>query len=89
MANDGNSFAQLWANKTGGKTTAAVNGQTTYRYINVVDNLGVFERLEKGLRGMQRKMINYSADGSYNYPIASKGVELLEFFPKGGLEECH
>lgn len=76
---EGTSFAQEWANATNGTVRAVVDGQTTYTHINVTD-VKNWAWAEKKLRGLQRTLNSYSADGSYNYPEASEGVEWKNFY---------
>jgi len=88
IGSNGNSFAQLWVNMTGGKARAAVNGQTTYTHINVVEGLGFWGKMEKRLRSLQRATIKYSADGSYNYPTPSAGIDFPYVTPERGVDTC-
>lgn len=64
----GTNFAQAWVNKAGGRTMAA-RGRTDYN--NIMNT--VFSN--KWSRGNM-----FSREGSDNYPIASQGVEWMNFY---------
>lgn len=59
-----------------------MDGQTTYVNINVIKNMKWWQKFDKAARALQRKLINYSADGSFNYPEASDGIYFNDFYPQ-------
>ncbi|WP_081415226.1 glycoside hydrolase domain-containing protein [Ectobacillus panaciterrae] len=66
---DGSSFAQLWANKTKGITTACTDGQTSYYYITICrDTDQINHAVEFALATKNRLLKGYSEEGSLRYP---------------------
>lgn len=66
---NGNSFAQLWANKTKGITTACTDGQTSYYFITVCrDTDKINHAVEFALATKNRLIKGYSEEGSLRYP---------------------
>ena len=66
----GTNFAQAWVNVVGGRTMAA-RGTTWYGDIMNGSNVSI--RLRRGWRGFDK-------NGSDNYPVASAGVEWMNFY---------
>ncbi|WP_234931855.1 glycoside hydrolase domain-containing protein [Bacillus thuringiensis] len=66
---EGNSFAQLWANKTETYTTACTDGQTDYQHITVCSKLDVLNWEKEWIASKENRAITgYSEYGSLRYP---------------------
>lgn len=93
--NGNESFAQSWANLTGGRVKAATGpsyekGRTDYRYIyskGSPDNWkwvnSAFDFLSgtRSNRSDSRSDYGFSASGCLNYPIVDDGGKFKEFYP--------
>lgn len=74
----GASFAQEWVNKTNGVARAVVDGQTSYKYINVA-GINLLDWLDKFAARESRNSHGFSYSGSVNYPIAALGIIWNDF----------
>lgn len=83
MINDsGTSFAQEWANLTGGTARAVVDGTTYYKNINTMPIWNATGLLDKLIAKESRDKNGFSLTGSVNAPVASKGVKWKDFYPQ-------
>ncbi|PGO30044.1 hypothetical protein CN984_10985 [Bacillus cereus] len=67
---EGISFAQLWANKTKGDTTACADGQTVYSFMTICEQLpNPLQYAAEALAAKEnRARTGYSEKGSLRYP---------------------
>ena len=89
------SFAQSWANMTGGLVQAATgsnnnNGRTDYQYIysyGKKEYWGIFNSVIDLINGIrsersdERADYGWSTSGSLNYPVVNDGGKFQEFYP--------